>query len=242
MRRTHTVTALGLAMLGLALLLPGLVSAEDAATIQAAVFPYGRYEGSAIGSGQGGGAQKAIAVTVWLNDNGDGTIKITGTTPDVPIPVSAEPAAATAVPGGWDIPVAVRTGVNGSGTLRIRLREDGWHMWADGTGTFRGKSGGGRGHAKHAGKAGGLLEQVGGALGGFFGASDPGDPQAPEPYPEGEFASASEPVEPAPGSTPDDEGDTLAKLLELGPIGVLELLLILVLMLIAMIILASAGA
>jgi hypothetical protein len=185
-------------LLVLAFALPALASAEEAGSS----FPYGRWEGSAIGEGldREGKPKVPIAVKVWLSDNGDGTVKMTVSTPAVPFSFDAQPATAQKVSGGWDVPVTVSYGsgkrsIRGSGTLRLRQRTDGWYAWGSGSGSALGsQEGSGHGSARRVTETSSLVDQFLGPIKDTFESF--GDSEAvavPTNYPEGEFEAA--PVE-----------------------------------------------
>jgi hypothetical protein len=202
------------ALLLLAVLLtagPTLVASAEEAE---APFPYGRWEGSAVGDGldEEGNPKTPIAVKIWLSRGDDGTVTVTVSTPAVPFSFDAEPATPTKVAGGWDLPVTVAYGtgeraINGSGIVRLRQRADGWYAWGSGSGSaLGGQPGSGHGSAKRVSVESSLFDQVWGPIkdtAGSVAGSVVGEdaPVAvPEEYPEAEFAeapaeaSAEEPV------------------------------------------------
>jgi hypothetical protein len=225
MRRTCALALF--CLLATVLLVPGSVLAEEAAS----GFPYGKYTGSASANS---GSGDPVAITLWLSDNGDGTVGISVSTPAVPFAFDANPATPVPVSGGYDLPVSVAygsgdNGINGSGSAQLRRRSDGWYLWGTGSGTALGNSGSGKGSATLVSSDAGLADQFIGPIKDTFGSfTSDTEVAAPTDYPADEFADAT----PAPA---EDDGSWLSDALgdDLPPNDaalVIMLLLMLVLM------------
>jgi hypothetical protein len=186
MRRKHgsAIVCLGV----LLFLLAG--SATALAAGESPYLPWGKYVGSVIGDDGG----EAYSVTVWLTDNGDGTLRVQALTPLGVIdsePVSPQQMGPTA----FDLPVTVSwlsmADVTGSGTGQLRQIDGQWRLWGSGSGSASGSSGSGYGSATRvlppsfADRAAGPVRAVGS---GLF----PEDPApVPDRYPGGDFDSTT---------------------------------------------------
>lgn len=174
-------------------------------TVATTIVPTGRYEGTAVGTN----GSAPIAVTVWLEDRPDGGFRMTFSTSQLPVPVSVSVEVAVAT-GGFDIPVAASWSfirLSGEGTVRIRLVNGQWIMYGEGSGSFRGKEGGGYGSATLVTTEVSAAEQIMGAFEHFTAFGPPGEAEGtlamPERYVEG---TAAEPTgsetQPGTGPTP----------------------------------------
>ncbi len=151
-------------------------------------IPYGRYDGSAIGSSE---KSEPFGVTLYIAEGADGTAQVTAVTSKLPIPVSAN-GVAQAVPGGWDISVSKSwdaLDLSGSGVARIRQRGDQWVVFGDGSGSYKGNSGSGTAYGVLTTASASPGAQVTDALTGFlsFGADKPAQIKNPEKYDEAEW-------------------------------------------------------
>jgi hypothetical protein len=178
-----------------------LIAPATAAAVEG--FPYGKWTGSAVGDS----GANPVAVTVWLSDNGDGTVGITVSTPAVPFAFDANPGTPIPVNGGFDLPITVAYGsgdnaISGSGTIRLRKRTNGWYAWGSGSGSALGNSGGGRGSANLVSEKVSIVDQFISPFADTFGpGSGDGPTPMPEEYPAGEFNDA-------PPAPPEAEADT----------------------------------
>lgn len=224
MRRMRFASVLCFTFVVLALIAPAAALAEEAAG-----FPSGRYDGSAMANSK---PQSLVSVKIWLTEKADGTVGITISTPRVPLPFSAADATPKAVPGGYDLPLSVaygsgKMGINGSGLLQLRQRGDSWLLWGTGSGTALGKSGSGRGSAGRATQSVSTGDSVVGSLEDFFGGGSAVETiEQPTEYPEAEFAEAPSEVAAAPV---DDGGNYDA------PSDAREILIICVMMLLMLV-------
>jgi hypothetical protein len=170
-----------LAVVGVLML--AIVSAAFGAEASSGL-PQGRYDGSAIGSKAGA---QPFGVTVYITDVGNGKVEVTAVTSKLPIPVTVQGVAA-AVPGGWDIPVSASISaldLNGTGIARLRARGNQWVLFGEGTGSYKGSSGGGTASGVRTSDKSTAGEQVIAAATGFLSFGKPAAeaaPKTPEKY------------------------------------------------------------
>jgi hypothetical protein len=152
-------------------------------------IPYGRYDGSAIGSSA---ESEPFGVSLYVAKGKEaGTTEVTAVTAKLPIPVSAS-GVAQAVPGGWDIPVSKSwdaIDLSGSGVARLRQRGGQWVVFGEGSGSYKGNSGSGTAYGVLTTTTVSPGEQVSEALTGFlsFGANKTTQISTPEKYNQAEF-------------------------------------------------------
>ncbi len=199
MRALRTILVVGV-VASLLLFAQAAFAEEDITGI-----PCGKYPGSAVGSNPG---SVPFAVTIYVSPGRAGNAKLTAVTSMLPIPVSVEGVPAR-VPHGWDIPVTANFAsiqLFGDGVARLRLRDGQWTLYGSGTGSFRGKSGSGRGTASKVEGSWSTGAQVLDAFQGFVGGGEEVAAAAPAEYIESEWAP--EAAAPADAGSADFEPTT----------------------------------
>lgn len=179
-------------------------------------IPFGRYDGSAAG-----GDAAPFPITVWIaaGEKGD-EVEVTVRTSQVPVPIVERRTAARAG-AGWDIPLSVSVSfprLEGDGVVRLRPGEGDWVIYGEGTGSFWGAGGSGRGYGERVSAKAGVLGQVVDGLKALA-AGPPVEEDAapaPKPYVEEPSGGRAEPAgvsAEASRADPPPSGPTTAALL-----------------------------
>lgn len=157
-------------------------------------FPFGKYQGSAVG-----GDGEPFAITVYVTGSNLEDVSLTVVTDKLPIPLSVTPEYVREDgEGQWVTAVSVNNPslkLSGSGTGHVVFEDGKAAIYGDGSGSFRSKSGSGHGFAQAVAGDTGTGAQVIDALNGFVGG--PPDEVAATAYPP-RFEERGEASEPGP--------------------------------------------